>query len=135
VVDKALQGDASREVIIVMPNAYTAFHGSMYSNSITTGNWEDFVARELVTYVDSHFRTIPKVASRGLAGHSMGGYSTLRIGMKHPEVFSSLYALNPCCLLPNLNMQEGRGRMEKAEAIQDVAELEKAEFGTKAALV
>ena len=37
--------------------------------------------------MDSHYRTIPDRMSRGLAGHSMGGYGTMRIGMKHPEVF------------------------------------------------
>jgi hypothetical protein len=37
--------------------------------------------------IDAHYRTISSVASRGLAGHSMGGYGAMRIGMKHPEVF------------------------------------------------
>jgi S-formylglutathione hydrolase FrmB len=38
--------------------------------------------------------------SRGLAGHSMGGYGASRIGMKHPDVFGSLYIMSPCCLSP-----------------------------------
>jgi S-formylglutathione hydrolase FrmB len=75
-----------------MPNAYTRYQGSMYSSSLTTGDWENFIARELVAYIDSHYRTIPNRMSRGLAGHSMGGYGTRRIGMKHPDVFSSIYA-------------------------------------------
>jgi S-formylglutathione hydrolase FrmB len=48
--------------------------------------------------VDAHYRTIPNRLSRGLAGHSMGGYGTTRIGMKHPDVFGSLYVMSPCCL-------------------------------------
>ena len=36
--------------------------------------------------------------SRGLVGHSMGGYGASRIGMKHPDVFGSLYIMSPCCL-------------------------------------
>src|SRR5579863_2847827 len=88
-------------MILVMPNAYTLYQGSMYSNSVTTGVWEDFVVRDLVSYVDSHYRTIPARESRGLAGHSMGGFGTIRLGMKFPEVCSSNYILSSCCLSPN----------------------------------
>ncbi len=93
------------EMIVVMPNAKTRYFGSMYSNSPTTGDWEGFVARDLVTTIDHRYRTIPDRMSRGLAGHSMGGYGTVRLGMKFPEVFSSIYALSPCCLEP-ANLQD-----------------------------
>lgn len=85
-------------LIIVLPSAQTLHNGSMYSNSVTTGDWETFIAADLVAYIDSHYRTLAQRESRGLAGHSMGGYGTVRIGMKHPEVFSVLYAMSPCCL-------------------------------------
>jgi enterochelin esterase-like enzyme len=130
VADKALSGGQAREMIVVMPNAYTAFQGSMYSNSVTTGDWETFVAQELVAYIDSHYRTIPDRASRGLAGHSMGGYGTIRIGMKRPEVFSSIYLLSPCCMAATTPNPQ---RMAKAETIRSAAELAQADFGTKAA--
>jgi S-formylglutathione hydrolase FrmB len=89
----------AREMILVNPDAYSIFDGSMYSNSVTAGDWETFIADDLVSYIDSHYRTIPNRLSRGLAGHSMGGYGTLRIGMKRPDVFSSLYPLSACCML------------------------------------
>ncbi|MFT4091678.1 MAG: alpha/beta hydrolase-fold protein, partial [Asticcacaulis sp.] len=73
-------------------------NGSMYSNSVTTGNWEGFITKDLITYIDGHYRTLATRESRGLAGHSMGGYGTLRIGMKYPEYFAAIYALSPCCL-------------------------------------
>lgn len=132
VIDKALGGAATREMILVMPDAYTRYQGSMYSNSVTTGDWEDFVAKELVAYIDSHYRSIPEAASRGLAGHSMGGYGTLRIGMKHPEIFSSIYALSPCCITPP-DLQAGRPNT-RAEAIHSFEDVEKADFGAKAAI-
>ena len=86
------------EMIVVMPDAFTKFQGSMYSNSALNGDWETFVSRDLVAYVDSHYRTIAKPEGRGLGGHSMGGYGTLRVGMKAPGVFSALYVMSPCCL-------------------------------------
>jgi enterochelin esterase-like enzyme len=86
------------EMIVVLPDAHTSYNGSMYSSSVTTGDFENFIARDLVAYIDSHYRTIPARSSRGLVGHSMGGYGALRIGMKHADVFGSLYVMSPCCL-------------------------------------
>ena len=88
----------SREMIVVLPDSKTVHNGSMYSSSATTGDFENFVARDLVAYIDGHYRTLPKRESRGLVGHSMGGYGATRIGMKHAAVFGSLYIMSPCCL-------------------------------------
>lgn len=88
----------ANEMIFVVPDSYTKQGGSMYSTSPTVGNFERFVAKDLVAWIDGHYRTLARRESRGLAGHSMGGYGTLRIGMKYPEVFSSLYAMSSCCL-------------------------------------
>lgn len=90
----------AREMIVVLPDSKTVHNGSMYSSSITTGDFERFVARDVVSYIDAHYRTIPNRASRGLVGHSMGGYGASRIGMKHGDVFGSLYIMSPCCLSP-----------------------------------
>ena len=90
----------AREVILVLPNASNAYDGSMYSNSATIGNFEDFIAYDLPHYIDSHYRTIANRASRGLAGHSMGGYGAARIGMRHPDMFGALYVMSPCCMSP-----------------------------------
>jgi enterochelin esterase-like enzyme len=82
------------EFIIVMPDAFTRFGGSFYGNSPVIGDWESWIAKDLVTWVDKKYRTIARREGRGLAGHSMGGYGTLRIGMKHPEVFGAIYAMS-----------------------------------------
>ena len=63
----------------------------MFSSSVTTGDFENFVAHDVVSYIDAHYRTMPNRSSRGLVGHSMGGYGASRIGMKHADVFGSLY--------------------------------------------
>jgi enterochelin esterase-like enzyme len=86
------------EMIVVLPDSKTVHNGSMYSSSVTTGDFENFIARDVVSYIDAHYRTLPHRESRGLAGHSMGGYGATRIGMKHPDVFGSLYIMSPCCL-------------------------------------
>ena len=86
------------EMIVVLPDSKTVHNGSMYSSSVTTGDFENYIARDVVAYIDAHYRTIPRRTSRGLAGHSMGGYGASRIGMKHSDVFGSLYIMSPCCL-------------------------------------
>jgi len=107
IFDRVMSAGGANEMIIVTPNAYNKFFGCMYSNSVTTGDWEDFVAKDLVSYIDSHYRTISKAESRGLAGHSMGGYGTMRIGERHPEIFSSIYLLSPSSLLAgNTNLSD-----------------------------
>ena len=94
----------AREMIVVLPDSKTVHNGSMYSSSVTTGDFENFIAQDVVAYIDAHYRTIPNRSSRGLVGHSMGGYGASRIGMKHADVFGSLYIMSPCCLSPR-----GRG--------------------------
>lgn len=96
-INRAIEA-GSADVIVVFPDAMTVHGGSMYSSSETVGDWEAFVAEDLVNYIDSNYRTIARRESRGLSGHSMGGYGTMRIGMKYPDVFGSLYAMSACCL-------------------------------------
>jgi enterochelin esterase-like enzyme len=98
-MDRDVASNKSREMILVMPDGNSKYDGSMYSSSVTNGDWESFIADDLVGYVDGHYRTIANRAARGLAGHSMGGYGAIRIGMKRPDAFSSLYILSACCLM------------------------------------
>jgi enterochelin esterase-like enzyme len=100
-MDKDISAGTAKGMIIVNPDAYTLYNGSMYSSSPTTGDWESYIADDLVSYVDGHYRTLANRASRGLGGHSMGGYGTIRIGMKRPDVFSSMYIMSACCLMNN----------------------------------
>jgi enterochelin esterase-like enzyme len=88
----------AQEMIVVLPDSKTVHNGSMYSSSVTTGDFERFIAHDVVAYIDAHYRTIPQRTSRGLVGHSMGGYGASRIGMKHSDVFGSLYIMSPCCM-------------------------------------
>jgi len=78
-----------KEMILVMPNANNKYGGSHYLNSIVTGNWADFIARDLVDYIDSHYRTLPQRESRAIFGHSMGSLA-VSLGMLYPEVFGAI---------------------------------------------
>ena len=122
IAERVFGAGSAREMILVMPNAMNAYGGSMYSNSVTAGNWEGYVAEDLVSYVDSRYRTLATRDSRGLAGHSMGGYGTIRIAMKRPDVFSAIYALSSCCLNEGSVRPPRGGGPSPAESIKSVEE-------------
>jgi S-formylglutathione hydrolase FrmB len=105
-MDDSIKSGKVREMIVVAANGSNAYKGSFYTNSAVTGNWEDFIIRDLVNYVDTKYRTIPQAESRGIAGHSMGGYGSIMLAMKHPEIFGAVYALSPCCLAMEADMSE-----------------------------
>jgi enterochelin esterase-like enzyme len=123
-IDRGLAAASLPGMIVVMPDAMTPYGGSMYSNSITTGDWEAFVAKDLVSYIDQHYRTLARRDARGLSGHSMGGYGTLRIAMKYPEVFGSLYAMSACCLDPR-GATPNDGDLEKLTSMADVEKIQR----------
>lgn len=97
-LDFAIATHKIRPCILVIADQKTTYDGSFYSNSELFGNWEDFTAYDLVAFVDRKYRTIAQKESRGITGHSMGGYGALKIAMHHPEIFSSVYALSPGAL-------------------------------------
>jgi enterochelin esterase-like enzyme len=122
----------AREMIVVLPDSKTVHNGSMYSSSVTTGDFETFIARDVVSYIDAHYRTIANRNSRGLVGHSMGGYGASRIGMKHPEVFGSLYIMSPCCLSPRGAAPSNPADEEALAAVKTAADAAKLPFRQRA---
>lgn len=91
---KMREGDIA-EFIIVSINGNNIFGGSFYANSPVTGNWEDFITQDTLNYIDQNYRTIASPEGRGLSGFSMGGFSAISIGLKHPDLFGHVYALAP----------------------------------------
>jgi len=129
----------AQETIIVLPDSKTVHNGSMYSSSVTTGDFEQFIAHDIVAYIDAHYRTLPNRLSRGLVGHSMGGYGATRIGMKHSDVFGSLYIMSPCCLSArpagSLKLEDEKA-LEAVKTPEDSAKLgffQRAQLATAAA--
>ena len=120
---KGAFAQGAKEMIVVLPDSKTIYNGSMYSSSMTTGDFEKFISHDVVAYIDAHYRTIPNRESRGLAGHSMGGYGASRIGMKHPEVFGALYIMSPCCLSPMGSGGPGPADKMKEMAIANEAKI------------
>jgi len=94
-----------KEMIIVMPNSYNKFRGSFYTNSSATGNWADYIAKDLVEYIDSYYRTLPHRGSRAVIGHSMGGYGAVKLGILNPEIFGCMGGLSGAYMIEELELQ------------------------------
>ena len=133
VIEGALAKGA-KEMIVVFPDSKTVHNGSMYSSSVTTGDFERFVSHDLVRYVDSHYRTLADRRSRGLVGHSMGGYGATRIGMKHADVFGALYLMSPCCLSARDAFGMDEASLARVAAMKSPAESEGLPFPLRAQL-
>jgi len=129
----------AQDMIVVLPDSKTIHNGSMYSSSVTTGDFENFIAHDLVSYIDANYRTLSNRASRGLVGHSMGGYGATRIGMKHSDVFGSVYIMSPCCLSarpagpPNAELEKKLAAVKTAEDSAKLGFFERAQLATAAA--
>ncbi len=76
--------------ILVMPmvlqNPLTG--DSLCVDTQSQGNAETYIVRDVVTAVDKQLRTNSNANGRGVGGYSMGGFCSLNLGLKHPEVFS-----------------------------------------------
>jgi S-formylglutathione hydrolase FrmB len=124
----------AKEMIVVLPDSKTLHNGSMYSSSATTGDFENYIARDVVAYMDTHYRTLPDRRSRGLVGHSMGGYGATRIGLKHADVFGSLYIMSPCCLSPRQAGPANPDTDKSLEAVKTPADAAQLPFPLRAQL-
>ena len=124
----------AREMIVVLPDSKTVHNGSMYSSSVTTGDFERFIAQDVVAYIDSHYRTMADRKSRGLVGHSMGGYGATRIGMRHADIFGAVYIMSPCCLSPRSAGAAGADLEKTVANAKTPADLSGLPFASRAQL-
>ena len=73
-------------MILVLVDCFTRFGGNQYMNSSATGRYEDYITQEIVPFIDQNYNT----SSRSVMGKSSGGYGSLMLGMRNPEIFQGL---------------------------------------------
>jgi enterochelin esterase family protein len=86
-LDNLIADETIKPMIVVMPDCFTYYGGSQYINSSATGNYEDYLTKEIVPFVDENFRTINDKNSRAVMGKSSGGYGALIMAMRHSDIF------------------------------------------------
>jgi S-formylglutathione hydrolase FrmB len=94
------------DFIVVMPAADRSYSAL---GPEAQGRYHDYVATELVDYVDSHYRTIPNKDHRAIGGLSMGGRIATMTALRHADRFSTVGAFSPAL------------RPEAEQAVQNVS--------------
>ena len=91
-MDRMILSEEIQEAIVVFVDGSNRFGGSQYLSSPTIGDYETYIRRDLVNFIDRQYRTIPHRDSRGITGFSMGGYGSMHLSLKYPEVFGVVVA-------------------------------------------
>ncbi len=80
--------------IIVCPDGQDSWYvDSPFDDSM---QFETFISKELVDYVDTHYRTLRQPGFRAISGLSMGGHGALFLAFRHPDVFGSCGSMSGC---------------------------------------
>lgn len=84
-----------RVIAVTFQHPTPYFDDSYAVNSVNNGPYGDAILRELIPYLESHFRMIPKAYARVLTGGSTGGWESLALQLYHPDVFGGTWTLYP----------------------------------------
>ncbi|MBI4789925.1 MAG: esterase family protein [Chloroflexi bacterium] len=86
-MDRLIAEGKVRPMILVMPDCFTRIGGSQYINSSAVGRYEDHIVQELVPYFDAKYKTLADRDHRAVAGKSSGGYGSVMLATRNPDVF------------------------------------------------
>jgi S-formylglutathione hydrolase FrmB len=85
---RALHASGRKAIIVAPQGARDNDSDPEYLDWGSGRNWETAITRDIVGYVDSHFRTIPQRRGRALVGLSAGGYGAVILALHHLGAFS-----------------------------------------------
>lgn len=91
IADEGIEKGEVSPVIIVMPNGKVTW----YCNDYKMANpWEDTFIKEFIPSIEKTYRIRSKKEFRAISGLSMGGYGSLMLAMRYPDLFSSCVAFS-----------------------------------------
>jgi enterochelin esterase family protein len=88
ILDNLIAAGKAKPMIVVMPNGHTPDRAN--ADILNNQDFGDDFLRDLIPYVDGHFRTVATPDARAMAGLSMGGVHTFNFGLTHPELFHAI---------------------------------------------
>lgn len=89
VLNQGVANGSMKDMIVVMPDS-SGTSWWVNGSGANGVKWQDMVVKDLVPFVDGHYRTIDDARYRGTSGVSMGGFGSFVIGLKYPDLFSSI---------------------------------------------
>jgi len=124
ILDRLIEADEIPELIVVMPNGGNRYGGGFYRNSSVSGNWANYIADDLLGFIDDNFRTLFNEESRAIIGHSMGGYGAINLAITRPGLFSTVWAMSPCCLAAIEDLSFGNDAWKRAAAVSNADDVQ-----------
>jgi S-formylglutathione hydrolase FrmB len=91
IADKGIESGDFTDVIIVMPNGKVTWYINDY---LKANPWEDMFIKEFIPTIEKSFRIRSEKQFRAISGLSMGGYGSLMLAMRYPDMFSSCVAFS-----------------------------------------
>lgn len=98
-IDQLVAQGKTKGVILVGVDGTTKDGCSYYVNSVTNGNYADYICKELVPYIDNHYRTVAGREGRGIMGYSAGAFGSMYLGMTYANLFGGIVCLSPGSVL------------------------------------
>ncbi len=97
--------------VVVTPSA----DNSWYTNSpfVKNRNYEDYIIKELIPYVEKRYRVISTRHGRIIAGLSMGGYGAIKFALKYPHLFYYAGSFSGAFRWPSL-IEKNRGMLSQS---------------------
>jgi S-formylglutathione hydrolase FrmB len=115
-LDRMVADGKIGEFIVALPFGGTSFYTNARDG---TERWEDSFVTEFIPMIESTNRVNASRATRGISGISMGGYGSLKIAMKHPDLFGSVSA-HSAVLLKDLSAAKvSGGRLQMFQGLFD----------------
>jgi len=97
-MDRLIAEEAIHKMIVVVVNGHNVLGEGFYTHPPAAGNWDRFLVRDVVRYVDKQYKTLPFRETRGIVGYATGATGALQIAMKYPDVFAAVYAAGPSAI-------------------------------------
>ena len=105
--DELFSAGSAPPCILVFVDAWTSLGGSQFVDSPGTGRYHSYLCEDVVSFVDSNFRTLEDRSHRAVQGKSSGGFGAMITAMARPDLFGAFAthagdALYEYCHLPML---------------------------------
>ncbi|NDV57047.1 esterase family protein [Bacteroides sp. 519] len=119
VMDQLVASGETEEMIIVTPNAGGNIYGGAWNGYFDMPGWkyETFFFTEFLPQIESTYRVIGNKENRAIAGLSMGGGGATVYGQKHPDMFSSVYAMSALMSIPEQGVMPSQSPGDKVDLL------------------
>lgn len=103
ILDEMIASGEIIPMVVVTPDCDNELGGTFYTDSpqdppgsgVTfTGNFESFIADDLINYMNLEFNVDTLASGRAISGHSMGGYGAMKLALKHPDLYSAVSSMS-----------------------------------------